>query len=170
MTVKEQLTREFEHRVFEESYARIYRCLSLLNDQQIWLSPQGNVPSIGCLILHLSGNARQWILSGIGGEPDNRNRDDEFVIHHNIRKADFVFLLENLKSKLQDCLHDMPEEMLTKTLHIQGFEVTGFSVLVHVIEHFSYHTGQITTLTKIYGQQDTGYYAGLNLNIRNQMN
>lgn len=170
MTVKEQLTKEFEHRVFEESYTRIYRCLSLLSDQQIWLSPQGNVPSIGCLILHLCGNARQWILSGIGGEPDNRNRDDEFVTHHNIRKADFVFLLENLKVKLQDCLREMPEAVLSQPLRIQGFDVTGFSVLVHVIEHFSYHTGQITTLTKLYSQQDTGYYTGLNLNVRNNLN
>lgn len=170
MKLKEHIVKEFEFRVFEESYPRMYKCLSLLNDQQIWESPQGNIPAIGNLILHLCGNARQWILSGIGGEPDNRNRDDEFVLHNNIRKSDFIFLLENLKVNLQSCLREMPEAKLEERLIIQGFEVTGFSVLVHVLEHFSYHTGQITTLTKLYSDRDTGYYSGLNLNARNQLN
>ncbi len=170
MGLKKHIVREFELRVFEESYARIYKCLSMLKDEQIWESPQGNIPSVGCLILHLCGNARQWILSGIGGEPDNRNRDDEFVIHRNIRKSDFIFLLENLKVNLQNCLQDMPESRLHETLIIQDFNVSGFSALVHVIEHFSYHTGQITTLTKLYSNLETGYYSGLDLNARNQLN
>jgi uncharacterized damage-inducible protein DinB len=53
---------------------------------------------------------------------------------------------------------------------VQGFEVTGFSVVVHVIEHFSYHTGQITTLTKFLTNKDTGYYAGIDLNKQNRLN
>lgn len=168
--LKERVVREFHVRVFEESYNRIYKCLSMLSEEQLWASPQGNIPCIGCLVLHLSGNARQWILSGIGGEPDNRNRDDEFVIHRNIRKSDLIFLLENLKVNLRECLHEMPEDKLNEILVIQGFQVSGFSVLIHVIEHFSYHTGQITTLTKLCSNQETGYYSGLNLNARNQLN
>ena len=92
------------------------------------------------------------------------------MIHKNIRKSDFVFLLENLKVQLQTCLKELPEERLTDTLIIQDFNVSGFSALVHVIEHFSYHTGQITTLTKLYSNEETGYYSGLDLNARNQLN
>lgn len=170
MELKKHIVKEFELRVFEESYARIYRCLTMLDDNQIWDSPQGNVPSVGCLILHLCGNARQWVLSGLGGEKDNRKRDDEFLIHRNIRKSDFIFLLENLKIKLRSCLKELPEETFHKSYIIQDFNVTGFSVLVHVIEHFSYHTGQITTLTKLSSNQETGYYSGLDLDAKNQMN
>ena len=170
MELKKHIVREFELRVFEESYPRIYKCLSMLDDDQIWESPHGNIPSVGCLILHLCGNARQWILSGLGGEKDNRNRDDEFVIHRNIRKSDFIFLLENLKVKLQTCLRELPEEALHNTIIVQDFNVSGFSAMVHVLEHFSYHTGQITTLTKLYSNEETGYYSGLNLNAKNQMN
>jgi DNA repair protein RecN (Recombination protein N) len=50
---------------------------------------------------------------------------------------------------------------------IQGFEVSGFSALMHVLEHFSYHTGQITTITKVVTGKDTGYYSGMNLNKHN---
>ena len=170
MVSKRTIVEEFERRVFEESYPRIYKCLSIIDEQQLWNSPQGNIPSIGSLILHLSGNARQWILSGLGGERDNRNRDDEFLIHRNIRKADFIFLLENLKVQLKNCLRELPDAHLESVAEIQGFKVTGFSAIIHVIEHFSYHTGQITTLTKLCTNQETDYYSGLNLGAHNRLN
>lgn len=170
MISKKQLINEFYTRVFEESYPRIYKCLSLLDEKQLWESPSSNITSVGSLILHLSGNARQWILSGLGGESDNRKRDEEFQVHLNIRKSDFIFLLENLKIQLKNCLEELSEESFIKRCNIQGFNVSGFSVVVHVIEHFSYHTGQITTLTKIHTNKDTGYYSGLDLNRLNRLN
>ena len=170
MILKKHLIDEFNTRVFEESYARIYKCLTLLDEKQLWESPGSNISSVGSLILHLSGNARQWILSGLGGEADNRKRDEEFKVHLNIRKSDFIFLLENLKIQLKNCLEELTEDSFNQNYNIQGFNVSGFSVIVHVIEHFSYHTGQITTLTKIYTNKDTGYYSGLNLNTLNRLN
>lgn len=170
MGLKQHVISEFDLRVFEESYSRIYKCLALMDDEDLWKSPNKNVPSIGSLILHLCGNARQWILAGIGEEDDNRNRDEEFKIHKNIRKSDFVFLLGNMKVQLQRCLRDLDDKKLEQSYIIQGFNVTGFSALIHVIEHFSYHTGQITTLTKLYTNQDTGYYADLDLNKLNNFN
>lgn len=170
MSLKTFAVNEFETRVFQESYPRIYKCLQLLNEDQLWDSPNGNIPSAGCLILHLCGNARQWILSGLGGAVDNRNREGEFIIQRNIRKSDFIFLLENLKVQLKNCLEELPEEEFYRKRKIQGFDVSGFSAVIHVLEHFSYHAGQITTLTKIYSNQDTGFYSGLNLNVQNNLN
>lgn len=170
MISKQHVVDEFQTRVFDESYVRIYKCLSLLTEKQLWDSPHANIPSVGSLILHLSGNVRQWILSGLGGEVDNRNRDEEFKKHHNIRKADFIFLLENLKIQLKTCFNEMNDDILVKELEIQGFSVSGFSAIIHVVEHFSYHTGQITTLTKIYTNKETGFYSDLNLNTHNPLN
>lgn len=170
MISKKQLIDEFHTRVFEESYPRIYKCLSLLDEKQLWDSLNPNISSVGSLILHLSGNARQWILSGLGGEADNRKREEEFQTHINIRKSDFIFLLENLKMQLKNCLEGLSEEKFNQNYNIQGFNVSGFSVIVHVIEHFSYHTGQITTLTKIHTNKETGYYSGIDLNLQNRLN
>lgn len=170
MTTKQHLIQEFEKRVFEESYERIYKCFQLLSDEELWNSLNSNVPTVGNLVLHLCGNARQWILSGIGGVNDNRNRDQEFVIHKNIKKCDLVFLLENLKSNLKETLKNMPDSTIDKLFVIQGFEVTGFSVITHVLEHFSYHTGQITTITKLVKNQQTNYYKDLDLNQLNKLN
>ena len=168
--MKELVVKEFEFRVFNESYDRIYKCLSMLNDQQIWKSPNATIPPIGNLILHLSGNAQQWILAGLGDRVDNRKRDEEFVRQEKIKKSDLLFLLEHLKANLKSTLDQMTEQQITKEMIIQGFTVTGFSILIHVIEHFSYHTGQITTLTKWLTKQDTSFYDGIDLNQLNNLN
>lgn len=167
MNTKRLIVSEFERRVFNESYVRIFKCLTLLSESQVWQQPTPHIPPVGNLVLHLCGNARQWVLSGLGGQLDNRHRDLEFQSQPNIRKAELIFLLENLRVNLRQTVRDLPPEILQQRLLVQGFEETGFSVLVHVIEHFSYHTGQITTLTKWLTDQETGYYHGLNLNQLN---
>ena len=170
MDTKQLLVKEFENRVFNESYERIYTCLSMIEDKDLWRSPGSNIPSIGNLILHLCGNARQWVLSGLGDRPDNRDRNQEFIPHVKIKKSELVFLLENLKVNLRQTLADLDAKSIEKIYLIQGFEVTGFSVLIHVLEHFSYHTGQITTLTKWLTNKETGYYGDIDLNQLNNLN
>ena len=37
---------------------------------------------------------------------------------------------------------------------IQGLHVTGLEAVLHVVEHFSYHTGQIIYITKLKRAED----------------
>src|SRR5438132_13723655 len=78
---------------------KIERSLELLTDEQIWwrANPQSN--SIGNLLLHLSGNVRQWIVCGLGGAPDERDRDSEFAERNLIPRDE---LLARLKQTLSD--------------------------------------------------------------------
>lgn len=170
MLSKQNIIDQFKKRVFDESYSRIFKCLSLLSEEQLWHQPNKEIPAIGSLVMHLCGNARQWILSGLGSQPDNRKRDLEFQLHHNIKKTDLIFLLENLRVNLLQTLNELEEKDFERIYLIQGFRETGFSVTIHVLEHFSYHTGQITTLTKLHTNLATGYYDGFNLNSLNSMN
>ena len=59
---------------------------------------------------------------------------------------------------IEPILSNLNEDQINRLTSVQGFEVTGFSILIHVIEHFSYHTGQISLLTKLMKHQDLGYY------------
>jgi hypothetical protein len=113
---------------------------------------------------------KKGILSGLGDKLDNRDRDQEFVIQTNIKKSELIFLLQNLRVNLRQTILDIDPKVLEKNHSIQGFEVTGFSMLIHVIEHFSYHTGQITTLTKWLTNKETDFYGDIDLNQLNKLN
>src|ERR1700682_5512238 len=83
----------------DEYLPKIERCLETLTDEQLWWRANENSNSIGNLLLHLSGNARQWIVSGLGGVPDRRQRQGEFDERSVISKAE---LLARLKETLID--------------------------------------------------------------------
>ena len=57
---------------------RIEYCLEKLTLEQIWSREHEIENSVGNLVLHLCGNVRQWIVSGVAGAEDNRDRDAEF--------------------------------------------------------------------------------------------
>src|SRR3954452_23792908 len=58
---------------------KITHCMLQLTDEQVWQRPRPEMNSVGNLITHLCGNLRQWIISGVGGSPDVRNRPAEFA-------------------------------------------------------------------------------------------
>src|ERR1043165_3356929 len=77
---------------------KIERCLEKLTDEQIWWRANEESNSIGNLILHLCGNARQWIVSGVGSAPDARNRDSEFEQRDLIPRDELTSLLRSTLS------------------------------------------------------------------------
>ena len=72
-------------RNYQNSARTIHGLVDPLSDEQIWTRPYPYGNSIGNLVLHLCGNVRQWIVSGIGGKPDVRVRDREFSAHGDVR-------------------------------------------------------------------------------------
>ena len=56
----------------------IETCLGKLTPEQVWMRGSENQNAVGNLVLHLNGNVWQWILSGAGGVPYARLRDEEF--------------------------------------------------------------------------------------------
>lgn len=137
---------------------KIERCVELLADEDIWYRPNESSNSIGNLLLHLNGNVRQWIVSGIGGAEDVRRRQEEFDARHLLPKEE---LLRRLKSTLEEAdsvLAALPAENLLQKRLIQGHEVTSLYAIYHVVEHFSMHTGQIIMLAKARLARDLSFY------------
>ena len=62
-------------RRLELSLSHIEACLGKLTEEQVWARGSENENAIGNLVLHLSCNVRQWIVSGVGGASDTRERD-----------------------------------------------------------------------------------------------
>lgn len=165
MNWPDSIKKEFELRVFQESYPRIEKCLSTISNDQLWSVPNENMVPIGCLIKHLLGNAQQWVHAGVFAQEYQRNRNAEFVPELSLTKEDLLNEMVQVREKISNAFELLSEAHLSRDLIIQGFETTGISAIIHVIEHFSYHTGQISLLTKMYQNIDLGYYDNHDLDV-----
>lgn len=165
---KDLFLSEIRRRLFDESWPRVERCLGELEEEEIWYRPNAHSNSVGNLILHLCGNARQWIVSGLGGAPDHRRRSEEFAEQGPISLPQLQHQLRILAGDIQDVLDRLTVEDLLREYTVQGFRETGISMLLHVVEHFSYHVGQITYFVKARKDIDLKYYTGHNLEQTNQ--
>lgn len=158
---------EVNYRLFEESVPRIKICLGVLSEEEVWKRPNQNLSSIGNLILHLMGNVTQYVTHGIGGAPDARVRDTEFSQSIRYRKSELIEQLDRFETEVREALTRFSPSDLDRRFVIQGFDLSGIGVLTHVVEHFSYHTGQITWYTKHLTNKDLGYYGDRDLNVTN---
>lgn len=129
--------------------SRILRCLDELSDQEIWWRPNEAANSAGNLALHLSGNVRQWIVSGLGGAADVRARDLEFSERGPVPRRALAARLRTAVNDACRVLKKLDAAALTRRYAIQGFHVTGLEAVCHVYEHFSHHAGQIIYITKM---------------------
>jgi uncharacterized damage-inducible protein DinB len=133
------------------------RCLNALSNKQIWWRAHPTSNSIGNLVLHLAGNVRQWIISGLGGQPDLRERDKEFSELGPISRRELIERLKGMVAEACRVIANISSHDLGRKYRIQGFRVTGFSAIAHVTEHFAYHTGQIIYATKLQLGADLGF-------------
>ena len=147
--------REF---LVEQYLPKIERCLERLSDEQIWWRPNDESNSIGNLVLHLCGNARQWIVSGVGGAVDARKRDAEFAQREAIERGELLTLLRTTLADIEAVLKNLTAETLLERRTIQGSDVDVLEAIFHVTEHFSMHTGQIIMLTKMLTSSDLRFY------------
>jgi uncharacterized damage-inducible protein DinB len=142
----------------EEYLPKVERCLGQLSDDQIWWRANEQSNSIGNLLLHLSGNARQWIISGLGGAADARSRQSEFDERRLIPRTELLAIVRQTLSEVDEVLASFDHEKLLDRYPIQGTTVTALEAIFHVTEHFSMHTGQIILLTKLLAGKDLGFY------------
>jgi uncharacterized damage-inducible protein DinB len=145
--------RQYEH--------RISVCLDQLTFEQIWWREASTQNAVGNLVLHLCGNLRQWIISGIGGQPDVRERDKEFSAHDSAQGNELKSALEKTVDEATGVIERLSAEQLLERRTIQGYDKTVFEAIYHVVEHFSHHAGQILYATKLLTRKDLGFYRHL---------
>ena len=145
----------------EELCGRIEVCLGKLTADQIWMRGSENQNAVGNLVLHLNGNVRQWILSGVGGERDARDRDAEFAARGGKDPQELANLLRDTVNRAVATIRELPPARLAERKTIQNYEGTVLKAILHVVEHFSGHTMQIIFITKMLTGEDMGFYAHL---------
>lgn len=99
-------------------------------------------------MLHLCGNARQWIIAGVGGEPDTRLRQAEFDARGGVSRAELMELLARTFNDVDRELSRVSPAALLEGRVIQGQRVSVLEAILHVVEHVSHHTGQLLWIAK----------------------
>lgn len=149
------LSREY---LLDEYLPKIRSCLRRLSQEDLWWRPNPRSNSVGNLVLHLAGNVRQWVVSGIGGQPDVRDRDREFEAGDGWTAEELSRHLEETLDAVDGVLGSLGPDRLGEPLTVQGIDTTVLGALYHAVEHFSGHTAQISWITKMRTGQDLGFY------------
>lgn len=151
MTTDQLTTTVLEHvsEVFDQCMTKINHCIGQLSDEQVWWRPRDEMNSIGNLLLHLSGNVKQWIVSGLGSAEDVRNRPAEFSQRGPIPKAEVLEQLAQVVAEAKSVLSQRSAAEMLAARRIQGFEVTGWEAIFDCVPHFKGHTQEIICLTRL---------------------
>ncbi len=151
----------------DESSRMVKKCLDQLSNDDVWKKPNESSNSIGNLILHLCGNITQYAISSLGGTEDTRQRDKEFQVTEGFSKEQLFDKLTNTLDQAKRIMKQTSVDELLRKRLVQGFNMSGIGIIIHVTEHYSYHTGQIALLTKLWKNKDLGFYADIDLNVKN---
>lgn len=163
--------RHARFRLREDYPVKISGALVELTDEQLWWRPNEASNSIGNLILHLCGNARQWMIAGVGGATDTRTRSSEFAERDRVGKDKLLARLQTTLNEVDAVLADLETELATgetplqREIVPQGFPQTVLDSVFHAVEHFSYHTGQIVFIAKLLAADRIRFYDDRQLDV-----
>ena len=167
---EETIIAEFkENAIFrlDESTRMVKKALQDVDEEKLWKRPNENSNSIGTLILHLCGNITQYAIASLGGLPDTRERHKEFEAREGYSKDQLIMKLEAVVETAKQTISKASADSLARKREVQGFHFSGIGIVMHVVEHYSYHTGQIAFWVKLLTDRQLGFYDGFDLTIKN---
>lgn len=168
--MNKHLVEEFKSQTnfrLDEGLRMVNLALDKTTETQLWQLPYDGGMRLGNQLLHMAGNLRQYVLSGVGKQEDRRNRPLEFETKGGRTKKELVNALTNTVQEAKEVINQTSQEELLKNYILQGFTLSGLGAVLHAVEHFSYHTGQIAFCVKQFTGEDLGFYAALDLNQKN---
>jgi len=133
----------------KQTLRKTTHCVQQLADEDLWWRPYAAHNSIQNIVLHLCGNMRQWIIHGVGGAPDVRNRPQEFAERRPIAKSELLRILSDTVAQADSVLAACAPANLLEPRRIQGFETTVLGAIFDSVSHFVGHTHQIVYITRL---------------------
>jgi uncharacterized damage-inducible protein DinB len=147
-----------QYLLLTEYRTKIRLAVDALPEDALWWRANDQSNSVGNLLLHLTGNVRQWMVSGVGGAPDIRHRAAEFAAHNGPPRAELLANLNRTLDDVERVLHGLAPDALLEPRTIQGRDVTVLDAIFICVEHFSMHLGQIILLAKLRAPEAVQFY------------
>jgi Protein of unknown function (DUF1572) len=139
---------DFSCRRLEMMTGHVGVCLSRLTDAQMWERHGTHENAVGNLVLHLCGNMRQWVIAGVGGAVDVRERDAEFWADGGMGAEELMGRFALTVAETRRVIAGLPVERLVERINPQNGEVSVLDAIYQVVGHVQQHVGQIILLTK----------------------
>ncbi len=146
------------HHLVVEYLPKITACVAQLSEEDFWWRASESENSVGNLLLHLTGNLRQWIITGIGGAPDTRVRQEEFDARGGRTKGEVLELFTATVNEVDRILLSFDVQRLTEVRHFQKWDHSCLHAISHVVEHVAQHMGQIIFITKLRNTTDLKFF------------
>ena len=158
MTLAETFIARSRYYLREEYRKKLALAVNAIPAERLWWRPDDASNSAGNLLLHLAGNVRQWIVAGVGGAPDARDRAAEFEARSGLPANELVLRLYATLDEVDAVLATLDETRLAERVTIQGRDVTVLEAVFHVVEHFSLHLGQLILMAKQFSPGAIKFY------------
>ena len=142
----------------EEGQRMIHLAFAKIGEEQLWKTPTANGLSLGNQLLHICGNMTQYAVASLSDQPDQREREKEFTTKGGFAKDELLQQLDHTISLAISSISEASSDHYTQLRKVQGFEFSGVGVVLHAVEHFSYHVGQIAFWIKLLTEEDLGFY------------
>jgi uncharacterized damage-inducible protein DinB len=156
------LAREFVARsryyLMDEYRTKLRRAVRAIPADAIWQRTNDQSNSVGNLLLHLAGNVGQWIVSGVGGTPDARDRPAEFNTRGGASADELLARLDNVLAEADAILASLSADTLAERRTIQGRDVSVMAAVYTAVQHFSTHLGQIIMVAKEHAPGTIRFY------------
>lgn len=143
----------------DEYRTKLRHAVAAIPPDALWARPNDASNSPGNLLLHLAGNVRQWIVSGVGGAADTRERAAEFEARDGEDAATLLARLDAVLDEADVVLARLDDAALLERRTIQGRDLTVLECVYHVVEHFALHLGQLVLIAKTHAPEAIRFYA-----------
>lgn len=128
---------------------RMFHALEQLGDDQAWWRPHESMNAAGNIVLHVCGNLHQWIVSGVGGAADTRDRHGEFAQRAAIPVMELRSRLQATVDQAKAAITHANDEELLRTRFIQITNCTGLGAVYHSVAHFEGHAQEMIYIARL---------------------
>ena len=97
---------------------------------------------------------KQWILHGVGGVADVRERNAEFETMGGMSRAELIALFTATVDEARAVIGGLSSERLAEIIQPQGRTTSVLGAIYQVVGHVGEHVGQVILLTKQMGRTD----------------
>jgi hypothetical protein len=131
---------------------KVRHCFSQLTDEQVWWRPHPGNNALGNIVLHLCGNMRQWLIDGIRGLANHRDRPGEFADREPHHKESLMAMLDATVAEADAVLKSLSPGLpasLMEPRRVQGFDINVMAAIHDAVPHVGGHAQEIVWITRL---------------------